>query len=142
MSVSRDWMYNRTEGGYIRLEFVAGVKEFIKFAMQHCTTSLNEAKIRCPCRKCRNDKYYDVDTVELHLVRGGFVPDYYCWTAHGEEEILSDEDDEGDDPMDEYPTSYGGSASPHIFMIVRTTTVQPHHHSILIYMPRPLRVSR
>ncbi|KAK9088039.1 hypothetical protein Syun_030433 [Stephania yunnanensis] len=133
MSVSRDWMYNRTEGGYIRLEFVAGVKEFIKFAMQHCTTYLNKAKIRCPCRKCRNEKYYDVDTIELHLVRGGFIPDYYCWTAHGEEEIVSDDDDGGDDPMDEYPTSYGGLTSPshlHDRTHDHCTASPPLHHDL------------
>ncbi|KAK9138257.1 hypothetical protein Sjap_008851 [Stephania japonica] len=88
MYASRAWMYNRVEGGFTRLEFVIGVRAFINFVRKHCTTFLHEQNTRCPCRKCGNEKYFDLETVELHLMNYGFVPDYYCWTKHGEEEGL------------------------------------------------------
>ncbi|KAK9107072.1 hypothetical protein Syun_023083 [Stephania yunnanensis] len=34
-STSRDWMYNRLDNGFVRIEFAVKVKEFISFAKQH-----------------------------------------------------------------------------------------------------------
>ncbi|KAK9158064.1 hypothetical protein Scep_004638 [Stephania cephalantha] len=85
-STNRDWMYNRLDNGYVRIEFAAKVKEFISFAKQHCPTYQSERKIRCPCnfKKCRLVPYLDVETVEHHLCRYGFVRGYHSWYEHGE----------------------------------------------------------
>ncbi|KAK9106922.1 hypothetical protein Syun_022933 [Stephania yunnanensis] len=85
-STSRDWMYNRLDNGFVRIEFAAKVKEFISFAKQHCPTYQSERKIRCSCnyKKCRLVPYLDVETVEYHICRYGFVSGYHCWYEHGE----------------------------------------------------------
>ncbi|KAK9087620.1 hypothetical protein Syun_030014 [Stephania yunnanensis] len=85
-STSRDWMYNRLNNGFVRIEFAARVKEFIAFAKQHCPIYQSERKIICPCdyKKCRLVPYLDVETVEYHICRYGFVSGYHCWYEHGE----------------------------------------------------------
>ncbi|KAK9100657.1 hypothetical protein Scep_024087 [Stephania cephalantha] len=90
MSTNQEWMYSRIENGFTRREFINGVNEFITYAKTHCRTFTTEGKIRCPCNhtKCRNRSYYDVDTVELHILRRGFVPGYHCWSEHGEEDYM------------------------------------------------------
>ncbi|KAK9092416.1 hypothetical protein Syun_027327 [Stephania yunnanensis] len=111
-STSRDWMYNRLDNGYVRIEFAAKVKEFISFAQQHCPTYQSERKIRCPCnyKKCRLVPYLDIEMVEYHICRYGFVPGYLCWYEHGEngdegpqnfyqmDNHIDDADVGGDDP--------------------------------------------
>ena len=69
--------------------FIAKVNEFITFAcaqqeFQRCQ------KLKCPCTKCRNKPYRDVDTVKLHLYQRGFVAHYYRWVHHGKP-FLEDE---------------------------------------------------
>ena len=92
---NRAWMYQRLEDGLIRWEYAMNVKTFIAFAKSQ-TNFLDGHKIRCPCnrKKCHNRAFHDEDTVEYHLIRYGFVPDYYKWVLHGEQ--LSDEEDEDD----------------------------------------------
>ncbi|KAK9114414.1 hypothetical protein Syun_021211 [Stephania yunnanensis] len=74
-------MYNRLDNGFIQRKFVARVKDFIEFAKANCTTYNNEGMIKCPCHrnKCRLLPYFDVQTVEYHICRYGFIPGYYCW---------------------------------------------------------------
>ncbi|KAK9143170.1 hypothetical protein Syun_012570 [Stephania yunnanensis] len=105
-------MYNRLDNGFFRIEFAAKVKEFISFAKQHCPTYQSERKIRCPCnyKKCRLVLYLDVETVEYHICRYGFVSRYHCWYEHGEngdegphnfyqmDNHIDDADVGGDDP--------------------------------------------
>ncbi|KAK9148016.1 hypothetical protein Scep_006773 [Stephania cephalantha] len=70
------------DNGFVRIEFAAKVKEFISFAKQHCPTYQSERKIRCPCnyKKCRLVPYLDVETVEYHICRYGFVSGYHVGT--------------------------------------------------------------
>ncbi|KAK9141124.1 hypothetical protein Scep_010805 [Stephania cephalantha] len=93
-SSSRDWMYNRLDNGFVRIEFAANIKEFISFAKQHCPTYQSERKIRYPCnyKKCRLVPYLDVETVEYHICRYGFVSGYHCWYEHGENRDEGHED--------------------------------------------------
>ena len=87
---NRSWMYNRVDGKYLSKVFIAKVNnEFITFAcaqqeLQRCQ------KLKCPCTKCRNKPYRDVDTVKLRLYQRGFVAHYYRWVHHGEP-FLEDE---------------------------------------------------
>jgi hypothetical protein len=40
----------------------------------------------CPCKHCKNEKKYHIDDVlKSHLIQGGFMEDYRCWTKHEEE---------------------------------------------------------
>ncbi|XP_021625026.1 uncharacterized protein LOC110624220 [Manihot esculenta] len=85
MNANRQWMYNRLKDGLLNTEFLNGLEEFIQFASTHpeCMDGMN---IRCPCsmRRCSNRKFLCVDDVRYHVMKNGFVPNYYRWTAHGE----------------------------------------------------------
>lgn len=81
-------MYNRLDGRRLRIEFVEGVDKFVDFALQHPTYNDND-KIRCPCIRCSNRRYLDVDTVKVHLYKKGFTLKYFEWICHGEDVIGS-----------------------------------------------------
>jgi len=77
-------MYQRhDERGYLSTVFVQKVKEFIDFATGQ-ETYHRTTKINCPCAKCWNVPYLDVNTVKFHLYRWGFRPNYYEGVCHGE----------------------------------------------------------
>ena len=81
----RRWMYNRLHpkrNGYTN-EFIIGMEEFMKFVCEQ-PIYLSEGLIRCPCIRCKNEKYHTPDLVNVHLYRKGFIPHYWYWTAHGE----------------------------------------------------------
>ena len=82
----RKWMYNKNLPGRNGLtnEFVAGVDEFIKFALSQDDRYKDGEKIRCPCKKCKNRKFFMLDEVTVHLYQKGFVEGYFNWTCHGE----------------------------------------------------------
>jgi len=90
MDLGWEWMYNRTEGKCLSKVFIEKVEEFIKFACaQEEFQRLH--KLKCPCAKCRNVPYLDVDTIKLHLYQRGFRANYYRWVHHGEHFIEEDE---------------------------------------------------
>lgn len=78
-------MYNRHLEGhkYTNPDFIAGVISFVDYACQQSTYMDND-KIRCPCHICQNRKFHLPEEVKLHLVKKGFVKDYYQWVCHGE----------------------------------------------------------
>ena len=81
----RSWMYNRLlpgRKGYTK-EFLKDVEDFVLFACQQPNFQ-SEEKFRCPCCKCKNQRYLTTDEVKLHLYKKGFVPNYWYWTSHGE----------------------------------------------------------
>ena len=54
----------------------------------------------CPCVLCKNEKDYSCSrTLHEHLFRSGFIPNYICWTKHGENGVImkKDDEEEGDD---------------------------------------------
>ena len=71
------------ETGEVTKEYRAGLRGFFQqatnqpFAREH-------GKIFCPCRKCKNEPYLEIDTVKRHLYNRGFRPNYYIWFLHGE----------------------------------------------------------
>ena len=69
--------------GYLIKTFIKKVEEFIEFATEQ-ELFRNMNKIKCPCMKCWNGPYLDVDTVKLHLYKQGFRTNYYKWVCHGE----------------------------------------------------------
>jgi len=56
-------MYNRIEGKYLSKTFVEKVDEFIRFVCAHEEFQRCQ-KLKCPCVKCRNVPYLDVDTIK------------------------------------------------------------------------------
>ena len=82
---NRHWMYDmylpNHEG--IKREYFEGVEKFVEFACSH-VLYMDGISIKCPCKKCRNLKFWIPDDVKEHLYRRGFMLDYYRWTAHGE----------------------------------------------------------
>lgn len=92
MRPDRAWMYNRLQPSKrgFTTEFLKGIDEFLQFARTQLDFT-SGGKIRCPCSKCRNRWFIDVDNVKLHLCKKGFLPDYYQWHCHGEPYIFSTE---------------------------------------------------
>ncbi|XP_074314888.1 uncharacterized protein LOC141651059 [Silene latifolia] len=79
----RTWMYKRLDEKYLSSDFVKGVDEFIKVACEQ-ENYKKSSKLKCPCLKCHNRPYLDVDTVKLHLYKDDFCPNYTYWICHGE----------------------------------------------------------
>ncbi|WCJ44185.1 hypothetical protein M5689_024870 [Euphorbia peplus] len=90
MDPDRSWMYKRRTGGLLTTGYAEHVGEFIQFALSH-PTCMSGAQIKCPCPKfgCRNKSYWDVEEVEYHILRNGFVKDYQVWVFHGEGTVLN-----------------------------------------------------
>ena len=89
---NRSWMYNRRPDDMcgVRDEYIAGVEQFLQFAKAF-PHYMDGTKIKCPCVKCHNVKYYPEVEVTYHLYSRGFTPNYYQWTAHGELVSLASE---------------------------------------------------
>ena len=85
MSENRNWMYQRLIDGFLNLELVSGVENFFEFACAHLEWMDGEI-IKCPCRrsKCQNRQFLDMETMQYHLLRYGFKPEYFVWNRHGE----------------------------------------------------------
>ncbi|KAL4573860.1 hypothetical protein LXL04_020680 [Taraxacum kok-saghyz] len=74
------WMYRlkRSDDGY--LVRLAG---FLKAAEEN-RVKKGESYIWCPCVDCKNCQKSVYVKVEEHLILRGFMPDYTCWSRHGE----------------------------------------------------------
>ncbi|CAM8999975.1 unnamed protein product [Rhodiola kirilowii] len=79
-------MYNRRDPGQScnNATFMWGVRNFIKVAIARGKLS---TEMRCPCKHCKNKKCHDAGTVENHLYKSGFTPNYYNWTYHNEARV-------------------------------------------------------
>ncbi|KAM3281818.1 hypothetical protein P3S67_027465 [Capsicum chacoense] len=89
-NLERRWMYDRLDGrGAINSRFITGVNNFILFAcsQQNCMSGDN---IRCPCKKCRNIKYKNIETVRYHLLHDRFVKDYFIWKHQGKADLVGE----------------------------------------------------
>ncbi|KAK7306021.1 hypothetical protein VNO77_43935 [Canavalia gladiata] len=71
-------------------EYLDGLDKFLDFAFEN--GSINDT-IRCPCHKCRFNKWATRDDVRDHLICKAFPENYKFWIWHGEkyEEIISEE---------------------------------------------------
>lgn len=63
-----------------------GVEQFLNFASQN---PLEDGKMDCPCRRCRNLASLKRGTVRKHLLKHGFDSDYTRWVCHGEIDLTS-----------------------------------------------------
>lgn len=88
-NTDRNWMYERLDAdGYVSSIFKNGLKTFIEYA---CTNHkfMDGNKIKCPCIKCDNVPYEEVDMVKYHLAKYGFKSNYHLWDRHGETSVRS-----------------------------------------------------
>jgi hypothetical protein len=60
-----------------------GVFAFLETVVQ-CASRQKEEIIYCPCKVCKNDVMFkDHEVIREHLVRSGFINNYFIWTKHG-----------------------------------------------------------
>jgi hypothetical protein len=80
-------MYDRVNSNRFGLKdsFLSGVEEFVNKAMEQ-PQFLNHGVIRCPCVNCKCIDLKTPREVKHHLYKYGFLPNYYIWTEHGEED--------------------------------------------------------
>jgi hypothetical protein len=72
-------------------EFINGVQYFLSVA----ETNKRYGFMCCPCAACKNfTEYSNSRTLHSHLLKSGFIPNYICWTKHGESGIIMDEEEE------------------------------------------------
>ncbi|XP_074347215.1 uncharacterized protein LOC141686052 [Apium graveolens] len=84
MNNGRDWMYQRIYSrGFLTSAFLSGLEKFMEYVISQ-ESSMNGTNIQCPYFKCENGKFWNAGTVKLHLLKKGFVRDYYVWDRHGE----------------------------------------------------------
>ena len=79
----RSWMYHHLMYGHLCPEYIASVRRFINFAFS-IDKNISGGEIRCPCVRCKNQKFLKKDDVCKHLLTKGFLPCYENWTVHGE----------------------------------------------------------
>ncbi|XP_021995110.1 uncharacterized protein LOC110892035 [Helianthus annuus] len=80
------WMYNssvvRTSEIYTK-----GVSTFLKVAEAN-RRNVGSKEIWCPCMSCKTfQKFGNIRDIEYHLLANGFMPNYTCWSKHGESRI-------------------------------------------------------
>nr|XP_009803558.1 PREDICTED: uncharacterized protein LOC104248905 [Nicotiana sylvestris] len=86
-NLERAWMYEMLDGrGGINSNFVTGVDSFLLFARSQ-RNRMSGDNVRCPCKKCRNIIYMDVETVRFHLFKFRFVENYSIWKYRGEKDV-------------------------------------------------------
>ncbi|XP_021737574.1 uncharacterized protein LOC110704105 [Chenopodium quinoa] len=107
--MDRRWMYS---GSRTTPEYLAGVKEFCRIAVQHQWSTLVEQRLTkarpifCPCRDCNNVKRWeDIKKIGDHLIIRGFMPDYSIWYWHGEKFPPADNSSINDNEADERETN-------------------------------------
>ncbi|KAL0331612.1 UNVERIFIED_CONTAM: hypothetical protein Sangu_1706700 [Sesamum angustifolium] len=70
----------------LTLEIEDSVTAFIEWAKsQHAY--MNDVKIKCPCRKWKNEVFKTPNEVNFDLYMNDFMPEYYNWTSHGKESM-------------------------------------------------------
>ena len=98
---TRHWMYNVDRRSN---EFIAGGREFLRVAEQN----KHDSFMCCSCVVCMNLKeFYSSRSIHLYLFKSGFMPNYICWTKHGETGVMMEEDEEEQaDPDDIFAQYY------------------------------------
>ncbi|KAL4583243.1 hypothetical protein LXL04_007811 [Taraxacum kok-saghyz] len=75
------WMYKAPR---MSKSFLNGVENFISVAEANRVNN-GSRSISCPCNNCKNFlSFIDTGEIEYHLLHDGFVPNYTCWSRHGE----------------------------------------------------------
>ncbi|KAM0846372.1 hypothetical protein ACQ4PT_055707 [Festuca glaucescens] len=107
--MNRQWMYIDRRFD----EFTSGLSNFIAVA----EANKHGGFMYCPCVDCKNVvNYSSSSTIHSHLLRSGFMPQYNCWTKHGERGVMMEDNEEEEDD-DSYPMfpEYGDTAKGGFF---------------------------
>jgi Transposase-associated domain len=81
MDPRRMWMYSEDKKS---AEYLKGVREFMYCAIDYKKLR-GDKTILCSCLKCQNlVRHKDVEQVELHLYKNGFMKFYSLWIWHRE----------------------------------------------------------
>ncbi|KAI3750670.1 hypothetical protein L2E82_21402 [Cichorium intybus] len=75
------WMYKTSR---MSETYIKGVGNFISVAESNRVEN-GSRSICCHCNVCKNfQSVTDTRVIEYHLLQNGFVPNYTCWSRHGE----------------------------------------------------------
>ena len=99
-NMDRKWM----NANRLSKEYRDGVKEFIRFVVEHAEVRNN--KYICPCLSCCYSNRVTVAKLEGHLVSYGIDQSYTNWTKHGETEGESSNMGNTHAPDDNGPNSF------------------------------------
>ena len=90
------WMYNADRRSQ---EFIEGVHSFLRVA----EANKCDGFMCFPCAICKNLKEYaSSKSLHSHMLKSGLMPNYICWTKHGETRVVMEEGGEeqwGDDDI-------------------------------------------
>jgi hypothetical protein len=65
------------------MNYCNGVEDFINYVLSN-SRNISGGGIRCPCKRCKNKKFLDLDILTMHLLQKRFIEKYLCWFVHGE----------------------------------------------------------
>lgn len=81
----------------ISSDYLNGVHGFLRAAESNRPPS---GFIICPCKQCKCQKdYKSTKSLHDHLIKWGFMPNYFVWTKHGERGVVMEDDEEEDDTI-------------------------------------------
>ncbi|KAJ9538028.1 hypothetical protein OSB04_030761 [Centaurea solstitialis] len=87
MTIDKSWITCRRRNSE---EFLKGLEALISMAKDHVDSV---GRVKCPCKKCVNGLYQELNIVEGHIYRFGFHEHYQKWIYHGEADTPMIEDD-------------------------------------------------
>jgi len=64
-------------------DYCKGVQGFINYTTSN-PSNISGDGIRCPCKRCKNKKFLDLDVVTMHLLHKRSMEEYLCRNAHRE----------------------------------------------------------
>lgn len=82
MSRDRRWMYDDWSATGPNANWCKNAQDFVNLAFSR--PNARSEGVHCPCSKCGNFKKQNEYNLSHHIVKNGFVPNYFVWTYHGE----------------------------------------------------------
>ncbi|KAL5581119.1 hypothetical protein UlMin_013561 [Ulmus minor] len=79
MTIDKSWTQIRKRSNSV--VFWQGLQSFLQMAKPHVN---DRGFIRCPCNRCINNAQHQLEVLETHIHRFGFMSDYNEWIYHGE----------------------------------------------------------
>jgi gluconate kinase len=80
---NREWMYTgRIRRDDVTSEWITKTDAFLERAFGEATKGAS--LVTCSCSKCANRKILTKKTMEEHIWKNEFTPDYTWWIVHGE----------------------------------------------------------
>jgi hypothetical protein len=64
----RSWMYQDSPKGYCMMNYCNEVQGFINYELSN-SINISGDDIRCPYKRCKNKKFFNLDVVTMHLLQ-------------------------------------------------------------------------